>query len=84
MKKTFKIGEYCVNGELTAQVNKAGTYVTLICGKFQGEYDLYEWDAMRGISDWLNDKTTHYYADLIMKWIDSAVQKCKDSNNITR
>jgi len=75
--KTFKIGEYAMGGIIKVQVTGKVIQIfvqdyytkeTLKTGTTSTEDDNVE----RKLSDFLNDVTTSYYADKVMKWIKEA------------
>ena len=89
--KTWKIGEYCKGGIITAEVS--GKVVTIIGKEWDmsagtrrssNQSNAKEWtrlsidatfnDAYRKASDFLCDLTTSYYADEIIKWIETKVK----------
>ena len=72
--KTFKIGEYAMGGIIQVKVTgkiiqvfvkEWNTNETLRTGTTSTEDEGVE----RKLSDFLNDVTTSYYADKVMKWI---------------
>lgn len=92
--KTFKIGEYCKGGIITAETTK--TNVTIIgkdwdmgkgTRKSSDQTNAKEWtrlsvdindsDSYRKLDMFLNDLTTSYYSDQILKWVYSKVNTPK-------
>tara|TARA_R110000772_G_scaffold6250_5_gene21945 strand:- start:3782 stop:4081 length:300 start_codon:yes stop_codon:yes gene_type:complete len=88
--KTFKIGEYCKGGIITAETT--ATSVTIIAkdwdfsqGSNKGsnqsnakewdrlEVNLNDTDARRKVDFYLNDLTTCYYSDQVLKWVESQI-----------
>ena len=90
--KTFKIGEYCKGGIITAEVT--GKKVAVIAkdwdfsqGSRRGsnqtgakEFDRIEVNASEGfagrrkVDEFLNELTSCYYADTVLKWIETKVE----------
>jgi hypothetical protein len=77
--KTWKIGEYCKGGAITAIVENND--ITIIAK----EYDtMEEWDRIEVSSkdmgardyvlNYLRDLTTSYYSGLVMDWIEDKVE----------
>lgn len=85
-KKTFKIGEYCKGGIITVEtkgneVAIIGKDWDFSAGSNRGsnQSNAKEWtrlevnvenDCFREVSEFLNDLTTHYYAEQVMEWIE--------------
>ena len=73
--KTFKIGEYAMGGII--QVKITGKVIQIFVKEMYGDGETLktgttstEDDGVeRKLSDFLNDVTTSYYADKVMKWI---------------
>jgi len=72
--KTFRIGEYAMGGiiqvVITGKIIQVfvkdwDTKVVMKTGTTSTEDD----DVERKLSDFLNEVTTHYYAEKVMKWI---------------
>lgn len=72
--KSFKIGEYAVGGIIKVEIIgkvviiKALDYNTKEMVR-AGSITIEDHDVSRQISEFLNDLTSHYYAEKIMKWI---------------
>ena len=92
--KTWKIGEYCKGGIITAETTK--TKITIIgkewdfskgSNKGSDQSNAKEWtrlsvdvndsDAYRKLDMFLDDLSTSYYADQILKWAYSKVNTPK-------
>jgi len=90
--KTFKIGEYCKGGVITAQVkdNKISIIAKdwdFSAGSCRGdsqknaeEFDRFEilasterTERYYKMRDYLTDLTTSYYADTVIKWIETHI-----------
>jgi hypothetical protein len=88
--KTFKIGECCKGGIITAETT--ATSVTIIAKEWdysQGskrgsnQSNAKEWDrlevninednARRKVDNFLNDLTTSYYSDQVLKWVETKI-----------
>ncbi len=86
--KTFKIGEYCKGGIITAEVSdKEVTVIAKDWDTSKGynkgsdqsgakEFDrltvsLDNQNAHREVSQFLNDLTSHYYAEQVMDWMEA-------------
>ena len=89
--KTFKIGEYCKGGIITAEVQ--GKVITLIgkdwdfsagSRKSSNQSNAKEFTRATGLSteldirrkmrQFLEDLSTPYYADQVIKWVESKVE----------
>ena len=80
--KTFKIGEYCQGGIITAVATEKK--VTIIGKEWetQEEFTRLEVDpnnefSFRRMDEFLCDLTTNYYACKVIEWVESKV-KIKD------
>jgi len=84
--KTFKIGEYCKGGVITVETTANKVAVIAKDWDFSAgsnQSNAKEWNRLevsttdrdaRSKIDWfLFDLTTSYYADEVMKWIESKV-----------
>jgi len=73
--KTFKIGEYALGGII--QVKITGKIIQIFVKDMYGDggtvrtgtTSTEDDDVERKLSDFLNDVTTHYYTEKVMKWI---------------
>jgi len=72
--KTFKIGEYAMGGII--QVKVTGKVIQVFVKEWDtnetlrtGTTSTEDEGVERKLSDFLNDVTTSYYADKVMKWI---------------
>jgi uncharacterized lipoprotein YajG len=72
--KTFKIGEYAMGGII--QVKVTGKIIQVFVKDYYtnetlrtGTTSTEDEGVERKLSDFLNDVTTSYYADKVMKWI---------------
>jgi hypothetical protein len=77
--KTFKIGEYCQGGIITAVATEKK--VTIIGKEWgtQEEFTRLEVDpnnefAFRRLDEFLCDLTTNYYACKVIEWVESVVK----------
>ena len=89
--KTFKIGEYCRGGVITAEVK--GSKVAIIgkdwdmsagTRKSSNQSNAKEWtrievdstlnSSRRELDNFLNDLTSCYYADQVLKWVETKVE----------
>jgi len=86
MTKTFKIGEYAVGGIIRAQVKyKRGRLMAIIsCIDWESKEELHKTSVQADmihtslyISEYLNNNTSHYWAEKVKVWIDQAIQKVK-------
>jgi len=90
-EKTFKIGEYCKGGVITAKTTPTKAIVIAKEWDFSegssrktSQKNAKEWDrlevdinsenAERELRDYLEDLSTCYYADEVLKWIKSKVE----------
>jgi hypothetical protein len=92
--KTWKIGEYCAGGIITAEVK--GDKVALIGkqwdhaagGRKSSQKNNKEWcrrevdtkdqNAKEWATQFLNELTTHYYAEKVMDWVATKVTWYED------
>ena len=72
--KTFKIGEYAMGGII--QVKVTGKIIQVFVKEWDtnevlrtGTTSTEDDGVERKLSDFLNDVTSHYYAEQVMKWI---------------
>jgi len=76
-KKQFKIGEYAIGGIISVTIDKKSHVVggTVAISAPDGNTTKpihgtqFVGTNLRGIEDYLNNLTSSYYADQIMKWI---------------
>jgi len=76
--KTFKIGEWCIGGVLTVQLGLE--HATVINKKWGSLSEIDRIQVVKGdsgaiaqLDDYLNDKTSSYYADKVIKYITSKI-----------
>ncbi len=77
--KTFKIGEYAIGGKIRVKIIGKVIQIEAIDwysdDVFQsGSTMITQTDARRQVDSFLNELTTSFYADKIMKWIESKVK----------
>ena len=72
--KTFKIGEYAMGGIIQVQIT--GKIIQVFVKEWDtkevlrtGTTSTQDEGVERKLSDFLNDVTTSYYAEKVMKWI---------------
>ena len=72
--KTFKIGEYAMGGIIQVQIT--GKIIQVFVKEWDtkevlrtGTTSTQDEGVERKLSDFLNDVTSHYYAEKVMKWI---------------
>jgi hypothetical protein len=77
--KTFKIGEYCQGGIITAIATE--TKVTIIGKEWNDKKEFTRLEvnptdsyAFRKLDDFLCDLTTSYYACKVIEWVESKVK----------
>ena len=78
MKKTFKIGEYCIGGILAIEITDS--QITVKCKDYNTKKVVRETNFNRDIANLrrhidneLHELTSSYYADNAMKWIESKI-----------
>jgi hypothetical protein len=76
--KTFKIGEYAVGGIIKVDVTGKVIQVKNLDWNTKEEVKsgscmTYEPNAKAKLMDYLEDVTSYYYAEKVMKWIESVV-----------
>ena len=74
MKKTFKIGEYCVGGIIHVKTSNDGNSVGIVNSDFTTNAQIgvrvFRWPLdLFDIEVYLNDLTSSYYASKIIDWI---------------
>jgi hypothetical protein len=76
--KTFKIGEYAIGGII--QVNITGKVIIVQALDWNTKKEVSKGSAMSDednvrhkLTDYLNELTSHYYAEQIFDWIESNV-----------
>lgn len=70
--KTFKIGEYCKGGVITARVK--GNLVTFTGADQSKAIDATEGNAYSKAEDFLCDLTSYYYSEQVIKWVETIVR----------
>jgi hypothetical protein len=77
-KKTFKIGEYCKGGVISVDATQQRIVVTISYPNGtilnQGNFNPSLPDEKRRMDFFINDHTTAFYTDKVMKWIESKVK----------
>jgi hypothetical protein len=74
--KIFRIGEYAVGGIIESTVNKDSI---TICARdwntnkiiSQKTFEVRSYDLFMKIDEYLNELTSSYYAEKVLKWIKS-------------
>jgi hypothetical protein len=91
MKKTFKIGEYAVGGIIEVKIseNNASLRNDIVI-HFLDYYDKSivmsmgrnnkDTNARRELVRFLEEGSTPFYADKVMKWIESKIKFANESN----
>lgn len=79
MRKTFKIGEYCVGGIIHVKTSSDGNSVGIVNSDFNTNAQMgvkvfrFPLDLFN-IEVYLNDLTSSYYASKIMDWIKGNIK----------
>jgi len=78
-RKTFKIGEYAVGGKIKILIKNKTIVITALdwykdTNIISARYLAYEPNARYNIKGFLNELTTHYYAEKILEWIESKIE----------
>jgi hypothetical protein len=80
MKKTFKIGEYVIGGIIEVIADKTSITINFR-NMYSGnrelvatrQFQIANTDTIRNIQFYIEDNGTHYYADKIVKFIESKI-----------
>ena len=77
--KSFKIGEYAVGGIIKVEVTGKVIQVKNLDWNTKeivqsGSCMTYEPNAKQKLEDYLEDVTSYYYTEKVMKWIESVVK----------
>lgn len=78
-KKTFKIGEEAVGGKIVVLIRDKTITIAAVdwfenSVVVSGRYLSYELNVRHRIKMFLNELTTHYYAEKILEWIESKIE----------